>query len=221
MKFDVMLAGVGGEGVLTAGVIIARAAHLEGHYVRGVQLHGLAQRGGSVPTFVRFGSQDDVLSPGVMQADADLVLAFEPLEAVRAAYYARREKTAFVIDDYPYMPISANLLDLPYPNIREILRRVKPFARQVYVYSSHLLAKQEFESMVLGNTTLLGVALGAKLLPLKERSLRAAIASVSPRKPERNLQAFDEGLEFGREAHSADELVYPRDSFWWSRVCKP
>ena len=52
-----MLTGVGGEGVLTTGVIIARAANLEGYYVRGVQLHGLAQRGGTIPTFVRFGPE--------------------------------------------------------------------------------------------------------------------------------------------------------------------
>ena len=53
MKFDVMLTGVGGEGVLTTQVMIARAANIEGHYVRGVQLHGLAQRGGVIPTFIR------------------------------------------------------------------------------------------------------------------------------------------------------------------------
>jgi indolepyruvate ferredoxin oxidoreductase beta subunit len=221
MRFDVMLAGVGGEGVLTTGVIIAKAAFSEGYFVRGVQLHGLAQRGGSVPTFVRFGTKDELSSPGVMQANADLVLAFEPLEAIKATFYARKDKTAFVIDDYPYMPVYGNLLDIPYPNICEILERLRPFARQIYVYSSHLLAKQEFESMVLGNTTLLGVAVGAGLLPLKEKSLRRAIEETSPRKPEKNLKAFEEGLQFGREAEGADELVYPKDSFWWSGVCKP
>ena len=84
MRFDSLLIGVGGEGVLTSGVILARAANIEGHYVRGVQLHGLAQRGGSIPTFIRFGSEKELYSPGIMQGNADLVLAFEPLEAVRA-----------------------------------------------------------------------------------------------------------------------------------------
>ena len=70
MKFDLMLTGVGGEGVLTTQVMIARAANIEGYYVRGVQLHGLAQRGGVIPTFVRFGSEKELSSPGIMQANA-------------------------------------------------------------------------------------------------------------------------------------------------------
>ena len=109
MKFDVMLTGVGGEGVLTAGVIIAKAANLEGKYVRGVQLHGLAQRGGTIPAFIRFGSKDEISSPGVMQANADLIISFEPLEAVRALFYARKDKTNFIISDHPQIPIFSNI----------------------------------------------------------------------------------------------------------------
>jgi indolepyruvate ferredoxin oxidoreductase beta subunit len=67
MKFNIMLTGVGGEGVLTTQVMIARAANIEGHYVRGVQLHGLAQRGGTIPAFVRFGSEKEISSPGEIE----------------------------------------------------------------------------------------------------------------------------------------------------------
>ena len=82
---------------MTSQATIARAANLEGYYVRGVQLHGLAQRGGVVPTSIRFGSERFVSSPHIMQANADLIIAFEPLEAVRACYFARKEKTNFII----------------------------------------------------------------------------------------------------------------------------
>ena len=70
---NVLIAGVGGEGVLTAGVIIARAAGLKGLQVKGIQLHGLAQRGGSVPTHVGFGKQ--VGAPTIPMMEADLILA--------------------------------------------------------------------------------------------------------------------------------------------------
>jgi len=199
MKFDVMLTGVGGEGVLTTQVMIARAANIEGYYVRGVQLHGLAQRGGVIPTFVRFGSEKEVSSPGIMQANADLILAFEPLEAVRATYYARKEKTIFVINDYPIVPIYANLLNTPYPNMNEIIKRIKPFAKEIHVFNVSHLGIEKFGSATFGNTILIGIVAGGGLLPLKEDSLREAIRVTAPRDTESNIKAFELGLQLGRE----------------------
>jgi len=199
MKFDIMLTGVGGEGVLTTQVMIARAANIEGHYVRGVQLHGLAQRGGVIPTFVRFGSEKEVSSPGIMQANADLILAFEPLEAVRATYYARKEKTIFVINDYPLVPIYANLLNTPYPSMNEIIKRIKPFAKETHVFNASHLGIEKFGSATFGNTILIGIVAGGGLLPLKEDSLREAIRVTAPRDTENNIKAFELGLQLGRE----------------------
>jgi indolepyruvate ferredoxin oxidoreductase beta subunit len=193
-----MLIGVGGEGVLTAGVLIAQAAMMEGHFVRGVQLHGLAQRGGSIPAFVRFGSDKEVFSPAPLQANADLVLAFEPLEAVRATFYARKEKTNFAINDYPHMPIYANLLELPYPSMAEIYKRVKPFAKEIMVFNTHHLAKEEFGKTVLGNTMLVGAALGVGFLPLKEQTLKDVISAYAPRGQEENIAALERGIELGK-----------------------
>jgi indolepyruvate ferredoxin oxidoreductase beta subunit len=199
MKFDIMLTGVGGEGVLTTQVMIARAANIEGHYVRGVQLHGLAQRGGVIPTFVRFGSEKEVSSPGIMQANADLILAFEPLEAVRATYYARRDKTTFVIDDNPLVPIYANILNVPYPSLNEIIKRIKPFAKEIHVLNASRLGIEKFGSAIFGNTILVGAVTGGGLLPLKEESLREAIKVSAPRYVEGNIKAFELGLQLGRE----------------------
>jgi indolepyruvate ferredoxin oxidoreductase beta subunit len=199
MKFDVMLTGVGGEGVLTTQVMIARAANIEGHYVRGVQLHGLAQRGGVIPTFIRFGSEKEVSSPGIMQANADLILAFEALEAVRATYYARKEKTTFVINDYHLVPIYASLFNIPYPTMSEIIKRIKPFAKEIHVLKASHLGKEKFGSAIFGNTILVGVVTGIGLLPLKEDSLREAIRVTAPREMENNVKAFELGLQLGRE----------------------
>jgi len=199
MKFDVMLTGVGGEGVLTTQVMIARAANIEGHYVRGVQLHGLAQRGGVIPTFIRFGSEKEVSSPGIMQANADLILAFEALEAVRATYYARKEKTTFVINDYPLVPIYASLFNIPYPTMSEIIRRIKPFAKEIHVFKASHLGREKFGSAIFGNTILVGVVTGIGLLPLKEDSLREAIKVTAPREMENNIKAFELGLQLGRD----------------------
>jgi indolepyruvate ferredoxin oxidoreductase beta subunit len=202
MKFDVMLTGVGGEGVLTTQAMIARAANIEGHYVRGVQLHGLAQRGGVIPTFIRFGSEREVSSPGIMQANADLILSFEPLEAVRATYYARKEKTTFVINDYPLVPIYASILNIPYPTMSEIIKRIKPFAKEIHVFNVSHLGKEKFGNAIFGNTILVGVVTGIGLLPLKEESLREAIKVTAPREMENNVKAFELGLQLGKEKRS-------------------
>ncbi len=203
MKFDVMLTGVGGEGVLTTQVMIARAANIEGHYVRGVQLHGLAQRGGVIPTFVRFGSEKEVSSPGIMQANADLILAFEALEAVRATYYARKEKTTFVINDYSLVPIYASLFNIPYLTMSEIIKRIKPFAKRIHVFKVSDLGREKLGNAIFGNTILVGVVTGIGLLPLKEDSLREAIKVTAPREIENNIKAFELGLQLGREKRSA------------------
>lgn len=200
MKFDLMLTGVGGEGVLTSATVLARAANIEGHFVRGVTLHGLAQRGGTIPTFVRFGDNGELSSPGIMQGNADLVLSFEPLEATRAVYYARKEKTTFVINDFPHMPVYANLLNLPYPKLEVIRKRIEPFSKKTYIFDADGVAKKEFGNAVLGNTILIGAAWGLGLIPLKEKSLREAIRVSVPRALEENLKAFEIGVKLGRKA---------------------
>jgi len=194
MKFDILLTGVGGEGVLTSQVILARAANLEGHFVRGVQLHGLAQRGGSIPTMVRFGNEEEISSPAIMQADADLILAFEPLEAVRAVHYARKEKTMFVLDDEPYVPTYSHLLDKPYPGIDEIKEKIAPFAKDIHVVSARKTAKEKFGDDIFGNIILIGAAHQLGLIPLKKESLTEAIKISAPRKLEENLKAFSEKI---------------------------
>lgn len=198
-KFSVMLTGVGGEGVLTAGVMVAKAAELEGHYVRGVQFHGLAQRGGTIPTIVRFGEEEKIHSPGVMQGDSDLIMAFEPLEAVRASKYARKEKTSFIINEYPYMPVYGNLEDVPYPEIAEIKERLKPFAKDIKTLKANQKAKKKFGNIIYGNTILIGAAVGSETLPLGRESVQEAVESLSPRGVEKNIKALELGLEIGKD----------------------
>jgi len=195
MNFNILLTGVGGEGVLTSQVIIARAANLEGYFVRGVQLHGLAQRGGSIPTMVRFSDEEGLTSPAIMQADADLVLAFEPLEAIRATYYARKEKTAFVLDDTPYIPTYSHLLNIPYPTLDEIKKRLEPFAKKIHIISARKVALEKLSDDIFGNTILLGVAHKLGLIPLKKENIIEAIKISAPRDLEKNLEAFSEGID--------------------------
>lgn len=197
--FNLMLNGVGGEGVLTTGVILTKAAHEEGHFIRGVQLHGLAQRGGSIPTFVRFGSKEKIHSPGIMKSDADLIMALEPIEAVRAVEYASKNKTSFLINNYPYMPIYGNLQDVPYPSMKKIKKKVKPFAKDIKILEADKVAEKEFGEIIYGNTIMVGAAIGSGKLPLKKETVKKVLKSSVPRGVEKNLKAFEIGLKMGKQ----------------------
>lgn len=198
MNFDLMLTGVGGEGVLTTGVIITQAAHEQGYYTRGVQLHGLSQRGGTIPTYLRFGDKKNIHSPNPMKADSDLILSYEPIETVRAVKYARKEKTSFIINDYPYMPVYGNLSNTPYPTIEDIKERIKPFAKDIKVFNADKKSKKELGNMIYGNVMLVGAAIGMKKLPIKKENMKKAIEKTVPRDLNKNLKAFQMGLEMGK-----------------------
>ena len=85
--FNIVIAGVGGQGVLMASKVLAESALASGMDVKQNEVHGMAQRGGSVISFVRIG--DQVSSPVVMPGTADLLISFEPLEALRYIHYLK------------------------------------------------------------------------------------------------------------------------------------
>jgi indolepyruvate ferredoxin oxidoreductase beta subunit len=194
MTYNVLLTGVGGEGVLLTSVIIARAAVNEGHEVRGTQFHGLAQRGGSIPTQVRFGKE--VYSPMIPRGQADLILGLEPIEAARGCYYASRERTNFIIDTYPIKPVYLNLLGHVYPSNEEIRRMIEPFSKKSVFVDASNICRERFGNPVYGNVMAIGVSLSAGVLPLSRKSVLESLKTTVPRGLKENLAAFELGLNF-------------------------
>jgi indolepyruvate ferredoxin oxidoreductase beta subunit len=194
MIANVLLTGVGGEGVLVTSVIIARAASIEGHEVRGTQLHGLAQRGGSIPTHVRFGKR--IHSPLIPRGQADLILGLEPIEAARGCFYASKNRTNFVIDDYHIKTVYANLLGQRYPSDEKLIKMMEPFAKRIILTRSSNICKEKLGNPIYGNVMAVGVALSAGMLPLKKESIIKAVKETVPRSIEKNMAALNMGLEF-------------------------
>ena len=89
MKADIILSGVGGQGILSIAAVIGEAALKEGLYMKQAEVHGMSQRGGSVVTYVRFGEK--VYSPIIDKGEADFIVSFEKLEAARYVEYLRPE----------------------------------------------------------------------------------------------------------------------------------
>ena len=194
MIHNVLFIGVGGEGVLSASVVLARAANLDGFEVRGTQLHGLAQRGGSVPIHLRFGNK--VHSPTIPRAQADLIIGLEPIEALRACYFAERKRTNFVVDAFPIVPIYARLNKQEYPEMKGIGKMLKPFAKKIIMADASDICEKELGNPVYGNIVMLGIALSGKMLPISRKSIIAALKETFPKDYENNIKALEMGLEW-------------------------
>jgi len=185
MKQDIILAGVGGQGILSIAFVIDNAALQEGLSFKQAEVHGMAQRGGAVQSHMRL-SDGPVFSDLIPKGDADMILSVEPLEAVRYFEYLRPDGIV-VASSTPYR----NIPD--YPDTDQVLAAVRRAGRHVIV-DSERLAKEAGTSKAQ-NMVVLGAA--AEFLILKEKSLRTYIEklfkSKGPAVVEANLKAFDLG----------------------------
>ena len=182
MTKNIMIVGVGGQGTLLTSRIIGKAALEEGFDVKISEVHGMAQRGGSVVTFVRFG--DKVSEPVVEEGQADLVIAFERLEALRYAHFLKADGV-IVVNDCRIDPMTVTIGAREYPeNILEDLKNTHP----VHEINGNEIAIALGNSKVL-NSVVLGLA--AKFLPFpKETWLEMIEKTVPPKTVELNKRAF-------------------------------
>jgi len=194
-EFNIVISGVGGQGVITLMQIIAEAALKQGYDVKTSELHGLAQRGGSVPTHIRFG--DKIYSPLVMEGEANLIIALEPVEALRSAYYGSREnKTTFLINNYRIIPLSVPVTKEVYPSLEKIKEDLKYFSSKIIMINASDVVKKEGANIVLTNIYMLGYASYKNLIPLEKKYLLEGIEEIVPRKYlDINIKIFESAFK--------------------------
>lgn len=157
MNRNIVIAGVGGQGGLSLSRIIAVAAVRSGLRARTGETLGMAQRGGSVFSFVRFGH--DVMGPLIEDGSADYLIGLEPLEAARALRYVGSETIA-IIDPTP-RPTIFNITDRePYPNVEDLLNLIKERVKGLHLVKAREIAKE------MGNPRSANVVMLAKYLRL-------------------------------------------------------
>ncbi|HUL39731.1 MAG TPA: indolepyruvate oxidoreductase subunit beta, partial [Methanomassiliicoccales archaeon] len=152
MTYNVMIVGVGGQGVLLASRVIGEAAMREGHEVVMSEVHGMAQRGGSVSAVVRFGH--GVISPLVPKAGADLILGFEPVETYRALPYAK-QGTVVVTDTGRIVPMTVTGGNEKYPDVEGLLSSMRGSGLMVVSFDA-TKAAEEAGARVTVNSVLIG-----------------------------------------------------------------
>jgi indolepyruvate ferredoxin oxidoreductase beta subunit len=185
VKYDILLCGVGGQGVLSMAALIGLAANAEGLHAKQSEDHGMAQRGASVQAHLRLADRP-VESDLIARGAADLILSMEPLESLRWIEYLSPAGTLVTAAE----PV-VNIPD--YPPIEEVLGKVRALPRAIAVEAERL-AREAGDAQTM-NTVMVGAC--SHLLPMKPESLERAVAQMFARKGENvlrmNLLAFRAG----------------------------
>ena len=192
-EFNIVLAGVGGQGTILAAEILGVAAVKDGLNTRVSEIHGMAQRGGAVTSIVRIG--ENVASSTVLEGQAEVLIGFEPLETLRNLKFAS-ERTLVIMSDERIPPTELAAKNIAYPSIEDILEKIRRFTDNVIVVETERLAN-EAGNILARNIVLLGALAASGKLPVKNESLIEALKELVPAKHvETNVKAFRLGYEY-------------------------
>lgn len=186
MEKNIIIVGVGGQGTLLASRILGAAATIKGYDVKVSEVHGMAQRGGSVVTYVKYGEK--VHSPIVAQGTADIILAFEMLEGLRYLPYLKKDGVLIVnsqtIDP---MPVITGAMEYP----ADIIEKIK--AKNIKVICVNALEK----ALEAGSSKAVNVALIGSLAATSPIEKEVFVEAIERTVPEKFLELNKKAFELG------------------------
>lgn len=205
MRFELVVAGVGGQGVVMAARLVAEAAMADGHAVYMGEVHGMAQRGGSVLCMVRMG---DVWGPLIRPGEADALLALELAEALRYRELVAPDGVV-VTSTRRIPPITVATGEATYPPSDAILASLERTAGCVIALDAHSLAVEAGTDRA-ENMVLVGALAGSGRMPVPaDRFLEASTRLLPPRALGANRRAFELGLSAATAARAASAPAPP------------
>lgn len=185
-NINILIVGVGGQGTLFAGKIIGRVAEQSGLDVKQSEVHGMAQRGGSVVTYVRLGSH--IVSPLIEKGEADLIVSFEQLEALRWIDYLKPDGLV-IVNEQKISPVPVLLGSAQYPE--DVLQRLRAAGISLVKIQAAEMAQKSGNPKAV-NIVLMGQL--ARYLPIDRAVWQQAINEMSPGSTiSANQQAFEAG----------------------------
>ena len=187
MKKDIILAGVGGQGILSIAAIIGFAALEKNLFVKQAEVHGMSQRGGAVQSHLRI-SSNEISSDLIPLGEADIIISVEPMEALR--YLSFLSKKGWIITN------TTPFVNIPnYPDREELLSKIKSYKNVITINADELARKNG--SVKSSNVVLLGAALQFLELPME--NIESGIRTLFNRKGEevvkKNIAALKAGME--------------------------
>ncbi len=190
---NVLLVGVGGQGILTTSAILARSALKAGVNVVTAETHGMAQRGGSVEVHVRFG---DVESPLIPFGGADIVVSLEPVEILRYTQYLN-DGTKVILNTRSIIPPTVSTGIGKYPELEKIIEAVKRITEDVSVVNASDIAEKHVGTVQATNVVVIGMLAKKIDLPFGFEVIQETIKEFFPeRLVEPNLRALKAGYEY-------------------------
>jgi indolepyruvate ferredoxin oxidoreductase beta subunit len=187
VKYDVILAGVGGQGVLSVAAVIALGAKKNGLLVRQSEVHGMAQRGGAVQAHLRL-SDRTIVSDLIGKASADMILSMEPIESLRYLEYLKSEGVLITSSD--------PMKNIPnYPDLEGIYARIRSLPSARLVGAADLA--QAAGSARSTNMVMVGAA--SAYLPVEEKNLLAAIEELFSGKGKKVVETNRKAFQAGRD----------------------
>lgn len=187
-KFDLLITGVGGQGAILASDIIGEAAVTAGLPIRAAETHGMAQRGGSVVNHIRVGKDYGSMIP---KKGADLMLALEPMEAVRYLDFLK-DGGIIIVNTQPIIPVTVTSGLTKYPDVSDILDVLS----EKYIVKAFNADEVAFEAgnRLAMNVVMVGAVSG--YLPISKEILLESVKALVPQKTiEVNLRAFEMGRQ--------------------------
>lgn len=189
MKKDIILCGVGGQGILSIATIIGEAAINEGLYIKQAEVHGMSQRGGDVQSNLRI-SSNPINSDLIALGQADVIISMEPMEALRYLPYLNKKTGWIITSSVPFVNIPN------YPDMENIKAEYGKMGNVRFIDIEAMAKENEVPRSA--NVILLGAALHA--LGLGQEQLEKAICSVFGRKGDAVVDANIKALKLGMEA---------------------
>ena len=189
-EYNLVLAGVGGQGVLLLAEILGNAAVEDGFNVRVSEIHGMAQRGGAVVSDVRMG--DKMVAPTILEGTADAIVGLEPMEALRSIKYAAHRTLVLINTAITKPGITSR--SMAYPSLEAIMEKIRVFSKNIITVEATDIAKA-LGNAAVQNIVMIGALAANGKPPLKLETIRKSIrASINEKYVEINLKAFEAGL---------------------------
>jgi len=187
MKLDMIISGVGGQGILSISTIIGTAVVKKGMYFKQAEVHGMSQRGGDVQSHLRI-SDKPIYSDLIQKGKADIILSVEPMESLR--YLPFLKKDGWVITN------TKPFVNIPnYPSVDDVLKEVNKIAKHILIDANQIAT--DIGTAQVMNVVMLGAA--SSFMPFEFSEIQDAIKAIFGAKGDKIVEMNITALEKGRE----------------------
>jgi indolepyruvate ferredoxin oxidoreductase beta subunit len=195
-EFNILIAGVGGQGVIVMSELLGKTAVSDGLKVRGSEILGMAVRGGSVVSIIRVG--EEVFGPLIPEGKCDIIIGMEITETLRNIVYLSKSSIA-IVNSRKAIPPTVSLGLSSYPREEQILEKLNGITERTIVIDAERLAKKS-GNLLSANIVMLGALFGTRRVPLKIETVKDMIKGTFPKQAGVNIRAFDSGYKAYQQA---------------------